>query len=150
MEVAKSFWTDFEVFFCCAMPIPTTPPFLSNQPWTTFRHQHCIVIHNCITSYYTLLYCNSMYQHHHSHLTILEIRAFSLIRVLYEMFCLFTSKSFSKGQLISERLFGVFNFFQKMNKNKSTWGIVKWSGICLFVFWRKGYLEKVISNLSDL
>ena len=29
-----------------------------------------------------------------------------------------------KGQLISKCLFGVFNFFQKMNKNKSTWGIV--------------------------
>ena len=28
----------------------------------------------------------------------------------------------SKGQLISECLFGVFNFFQKMNENKSTWG----------------------------
>ena len=30
----------------------------------------------------------------------------------------------AKGQLISECLFGVFNFFQKMNKNKSTWGII--------------------------
>ena len=28
-----------------------------------------------------------------------------------------------KGQLISKCLFGVFNFIQKMNKNKSTWGI---------------------------
>ena len=84
-EVAKSFWTDFEVFFCCAMPIPTTPPFLSNQPWTTFRHQHCIVIHNCITSYYTLLYCNSMYQHHHRLLTILEFHAFNLISVLWNV-----------------------------------------------------------------
>ena len=29
-----------------------------------------------------------------------------------------------KGQLISKRLFGVFNFFQKMNENKSIWGII--------------------------
>ena len=28
-----------------------------------------------------------------------------------------------KGQLISKCLFGVFNFSQKTNKNKSTWGI---------------------------
>ena len=26
-----------------------------------------------------------------------------------------------KGQLISKCIFGVFNFFQKMNENKSTW-----------------------------
>ena len=29
-----------------------------------------------------------------------------------------------KGQLISIWLIGVFNFFQKMNENKSTWGII--------------------------
>ena len=29
-----------------------------------------------------------------------------------------------KGQLISKCLFGVFNFFQKRNENKSTWGII--------------------------
>ena len=29
----------------------------------------------------------------------------------------------SKGQLISTCLFGVFNFFKKRDKNKSTWGI---------------------------
>jgi hypothetical protein len=29
-----------------------------------------------------------------------------------------------KGQLISKCLFGVFNFLQKMNKNKSTWGFI--------------------------
>ena len=123
MDVAKSFWTDFEVFFYCAMPIPTTPPFLSNQPWTTFRHQHCIVIHNCITTthYCTVIVCTS------TTTGLLQFWNFMLLiwLVLYEMFCLFTSKSFSKGQLIiSERLFGVFNFFQKMNKNKSTWGII--------------------------
>ena len=77
-QVAKSFWTDF-ILLCDADSFailpparPTTPPFLSNQPWTTFRHQHCIVIHNCITT---------------------------------------------KGQLISEWLFGVFNFPKKQSKN---------------------------------
>ena len=30
----------------------------------------------------------------------------------------------SKGQLISKCLFGVFNFLQKTNENKSTWGII--------------------------
>ena len=29
-----------------------------------------------------------------------------------------------KGHLISKCLFGVFKFFQKTNKNKSTWGII--------------------------
>ena len=30
----------------------------------------------------------------------------------------------AKGQLISKCFFGVFNFFQKTNENKSTWGII--------------------------
>ena len=30
----------------------------------------------------------------------------------------------TKGQLISKCLFGVFNFLQKMNENKSTWGFI--------------------------
>ena len=34
------------------------------------------------------------------------------------------SCNFTKGQLISKCLFGVFNFFQKTNKNKSTWDII--------------------------
>ena len=29
-----------------------------------------------------------------------------------------------KGQLISKCYFGIFNFFQKTNKNKSTWGFI--------------------------
>ena len=29
-----------------------------------------------------------------------------------------------KGQMISKWFFGVFNFLQKMNENKSTWGII--------------------------
>jgi len=32
-------------------------------------------------------------------------------------------QSSNKGQLISKCLFGVFNFFQKTNEDKSTWGI---------------------------
>ena len=104
------------------MPIPTTPPFLSNQPWTTFRHQHCIVIHNCITTthYCTVIVCTS------TTTGFLQLWNFMLLiwLVLYEMFCLFTSKSSSKGQLISKCLFGVFNFFQKMNENKLTWDII--------------------------
>ena len=31
---------------------------------------------------------------------------------------------FAKGQLISKWFFGVVDFLQKMNKNKSTWGII--------------------------
>ena len=31
---------------------------------------------------------------------------------------------FSKGQLISKCLFGVFKIFQNTNENKSTWGII--------------------------
>ena len=30
----------------------------------------------------------------------------------------------TKGQLISKCLIGAFNFFQKTNENKSTWGII--------------------------
>ena len=30
----------------------------------------------------------------------------------------------AKGQLISKCLFGVFNFLQKTNENKSTWGFI--------------------------
>ena len=30
----------------------------------------------------------------------------------------------AKGHLISKCLFGVFKYFQKMNENKSTWGII--------------------------
>ena len=39
-----------------------------------------------------------------------------------------------KGQLISKCLFGVFNFAQKTNKNKSTWGIsCKVESFCWFL-----------------
>ena len=30
----------------------------------------------------------------------------------------------AKGQIISKWFFGVFGFLQKMNENKSTWGII--------------------------
>ena len=39
------------------------------------------------------------------------------------------SKDFGRGQLISKCLFGVFNFFQKTHKNKSTWGIIVYSKV---------------------
>ena len=39
---------------------------------------------------------------------------------MYNIFC----DSISKGQLISKRLFGAFNFFQKTNENKSTFSAV--------------------------
>ena len=37
-----------------------------------------------------------------------------------------------KGQLISKCLFGVFNFSQKTNENKSTWGIIVFSKVEFF------------------
>ena len=48
-----------------------------------------------------------------------------------------------KGQLISKCLFGVFNFFQKTNENKSTRGIivVKLNSLVRF-FWRNVSLKK--------
>ena len=97
-QVAKSFWTDF-ILLCDADSFarlpparPTTPPFLSNQPWTTFRHQHCIVIHNCITTtthYCTVIVCTS------TTTGFLQFWNFMLLiwLVLYEIFCLSTSKS---------------------------------------------------------
>ena len=36
----------------------------------------------------------------------------------------FNKESCTKGQLISKCLFGVINFLQKTNKNKSTWGFI--------------------------
>ena len=33
-------------------------------------------------------------------------------------------KSHTKGQLISKLFFGIVDFLQKMNENKSTWGII--------------------------
>ena len=43
-----------------------------------------------------------------------------------------------KGQLISKCLFGGFNFFQKTNKNKSTWGVIE---VKSNLFFR--YLEEI-------
>ena len=46
---------------------------------------------------------------------------FCLTEVIYSLvhnFCLF------KGHLISKCLYGVFKFFKKTNKNKSTWGVI--------------------------
>ena len=55
--------------------------------------------------------------------------------------------SLPKGQIISKRLFGVFTFFPKTNENKSTSSKVEF--VHSF-FWKKHWLEKIISNLSDL
>ena len=41
-----------------------------------------------------------------------------------------------------ETVFGVINFFQKTNENKSTWVIIVVSRIRLFVFWRKSMTPK--------
>ena len=53
----------------------------------------------------------------------------------------------TKGHLISKCLFGVINFFQKTNENKSTRSKVEF--VCSF-FGRNVGLKKIISNLSDL
>ena len=49
-----------------------------------------------------------------------------------------------------EMFFGVFNFFQKMNENKSTWGIIVVKSNLIVRFLEESQLEKIISNLSDL
>ena len=48
---------------------------------------------------------------------------------------------------VNSEMFGVLTFFQK-NKWKRV--DKKYSRICSFVFWKKRWLEKFISNLSDL
>ena len=53
----------------------------------------------------------------------------------------------TKGQLVSRYLFGVFTFFQKTNKNKPASSKVEF---VRSFFWKKRWLEKIISNLSDL
>ena len=50
-----------------------------------------------------------------------------IIWALFRHYFLFRQQisiHYDKGQLISKYLFGVFKFFQKMNKNKLTWGII--------------------------
>ena len=54
-------------------------------------------------------------------------------------------KLLGKGQLISKCLFGVFTFFQKLNENTSTSSKVE----SVFSL-KKRWLEKIISNFSDL
>ena len=56
-------------------------------------------------------------------------------------FCGILTLLYSKGQLISKCLFGVFNFFHKpVNENKSTSNKVKF--VCL-IFWKERRLEKI-------
>ena len=47
-----------------------------------------------------------------------------------------------KGQLISKCLFGVFDFFQKTNKIKLTWGIIVVKSNSFVCFWRKSMTPK--------
>ena len=58
-----------------------------------------------------------------------------------------SSSNSDKGQLISKCLFGVFNFFQKSNENKSTSGIIVVKSNCFPSFF--GRIED-ISKLTDL
>ena len=51
------------------------------------------------------------------------------------------------GQIISKRLFGGFNFFQKTNENTSHSS--KNEFICSF-FWKNPQLENLLSKLTDL
>ena len=52
----------------------------------------------------------------------------------------------TKGQIISDGFFGVFNFF-KMNKNTSHSSRNEF--ICSF-FWKKSQLDNLLSKLTDL
>ena len=47
-----------------------------------------------------------------------------------------------KGQIISKRLFGVFNFFPKTNENTSH--------SSKNLFWKKSRLDNLLSKLTDL
>ena len=56
----------------------------------------------------------------------------------------------TKGQLISKFLFGVINFFQKTNKNKSTWVIIVVKSNFFVRFWKNWRYQKVLLKLTDL
>ena len=57
------------------------------------------------------------------HYILIKIAIFGIhFESLIFFYVIFTSKD--KGQLILKCLFGFFNFFQKANKKKSTWGII--------------------------
>ena len=60
--------------------------------------------------------------------------------------CIWDRSIFSKGQLILKCLFGVFNFSQKTNKNKSTWGIILVVKSNLFVLWENWRHPKTFQN----
>ena len=63
-------------------------------------------------------------------------------------FCLLFRRNWRHQKEISKCLFGVFNFFQKTNKNKSTWGIIVVKSNRFIVFRKKCRLKK--TTLSDL
>ena len=49
---------------------------------------------------------------------------FNVQRLCFASWCCWHSTRLKLGQLILKCFFGVFNFFQKTNENKSTWGII--------------------------
>ena len=123
MEVAKSFWTDFKVFSivrCRFLLLLLFCPINHELHFVTSTVLWYTTVLLATTHYCTVIVCTS------TTTGFLQLWNFMLLiwLVLYEMFCLFTSKSSSKGQLISKCLYGVFNFFQKSKENKSTWDII--------------------------
>ena len=56
--------------------------------------------------------------------------------------CLLHTNAYPKGQLISNYLFGVFNFLRIMNINKLNWGIIGKSNLFVHFFGRMVGLKK--------
>ena len=56
----------------------------------------------------------------------------------------------TKGQLISKCFFGVFNFSQKTNENKSTLDIIVVKSNFFVLFWENWGYQKVLLKLTDL
>ena len=122
-EVAKSFWTDFEVLSnvrCRFLLLLLFCPINHELHFVTSTVLWYTTVLLATTHYCTVIVCTS------TTTDFLQFGNFMLLiwLVFYEMFCLFTYKSSSKGQMILKCLFGVFNFLQKGNKNKLTWGII--------------------------
>ena len=53
-----------------------------------------------------------------------KIRTYPTVKCQYLAHFWISEIETTKGHLISKCLFGAFKFFQKMNENKSTWGII--------------------------
>ena len=76
-----------------------------------------------------------------THYRIMYVRGFQIDDTWDQIFREIWTKSYRvffkfyespKGQLISKYLFGFFNFSQKTNENKSTWGIIVSSKVEFF------------------